>query len=269
MRALTVPDGFAPHGATVSRDGEVVSWDVRDNALLLIDRTWRQVTVVHPAFQGVDTILAARLGEHDRLEIVTTRGVSEYDPARKLFDVRSLTDSLPLRLAQYGPHGWNALAHLPSGYFALLRLRKGQWRVNAIPLQATGVRTAVPLLAEFADGRLAVMQRASPFRVLLVGADGRVLRAAPTAVPAVTDAAALLHLVGVFRMGDYLIRVAADLRSDLREIALLDRDGNVVRSREMDAPFGMIAVGDDGRFALGLRAQPARELVLYAVSMER
>jgi hypothetical protein len=37
----------------------------------------------------------------------------------------------------------------------------------------------------------------------------------------------------------------------------------------MDAPFGMIAVGDDGRFALGLRAQPARELVLYAVSMER
>ncbi len=266
VRSLALPDGFAPFGGQINGDGAVVTWDRRNGEMLILAPDWRERRIfTSPIAARGDTLLAARILDDDRVQMATTRGLWTFDDRTGRVDVITRTDSMVVQSAHFGPNGWTLLVQLASGYLAIVRLRDGIWPIQPVPMRAPGRGDQPPFVVELDGGRIILLERRAPHQTIILDPDGRASIAPSDISTPPSNDDALVLITGAFPVRSRLLRVTADLRSDWRQLGLLDRDARVLRTLDLNAPFGILTVSEDGRSALGLRAVPERELVLYEI----
>ena len=275
LRAFRLDESFVPFGAEIGNDTAVIAWDRRDSRILVLSTDWRSSHVLQIRLRDpADTIVAASRVGSDVLEIATMSGISRYPTTEHRVEVLHSFESMRVVAADPGGNGWNLVAvqnsALGPGDVVFASWREDEWQVGRLPFTPAAVTAIPPSLSETHEAALIVRERRAPHAAVIVDASGGIRRwpAFDLAMTSGGEEDGLLHLTGIHRIGDYLLQVMADLKSDTRILAVSESDGRVLRSRVLDVPFGILGASEDGGLALGLRGEPpSRELVLYSIAV--
>jgi len=266
--AVRLPTGIIPSGAVLSDDGAFILWsessswvaEYRSGTVATLCAT-RAVKPVAVAFRVGDSTVAvvSQTSDSSTLEVLAARSGSPCSVEYQMPAERGVVSA-----ARCGP-GWvlgvrGALGH---GYLlGFDSLGRRQWAASdssaGSPLDASRA-TMAP-----ARGGVVASSMAPPFRSAHVDCTGHVsvrFRAeAPSAsAPGIWVGLRTLELENCY------LQVLADPRSDRRRLLAFSTDGRVLRERDLNVAFGLLASSPDGRRLLALRRTDVDEVVRYSV----
>ena len=172
-----------------------------------------------------------------------------------------------IRSAALGDDGWWLLAE-GTGEGAALHFLPGDGvssPTHVMPLAASPDRAFLSTAG--ADALVAL--RDLPHPVWRIAADGRIVAGMqpdrrPPNGAAERDPPPYWVGLSALSVAPGVIQVIADVTSDDRLLVTYDDEGDVVSSRVVQAPFGLIAVASDAPVLAALRTFEASEIVLYS-----
>ncbi len=271
VAAFPLPSGMTVAGAALSPDGaRVVVWGAPPRSLLYFERGVggvRSVPAEHLSrdeIAGVAFLDDASLGIVDAGGTVSTAEWGGWTHGAAPLRVIPVSG---IRSAVLGDDGWWLLAE-GAGEDAALHYLPGDGvsgPVHVMPLAASPDRAFLSTAA--ADAL--VVFRDSPYPVWRIAVDGRIVAGMqPDGVPP-SDAAERDHApywmgLSALSVAPGVIQVVADVTSDDRLLVTYDDKGDVLSSRVVQAPFGLVAVASRARILAALRTFETSEVVLYS-----
>jgi len=265
---ISLPDSLKIVGARPDGAGNVLLWtDVPLRILLVSPAGMEQVPHTIPS-NGRELLPVVGASSLRFLDPVSGRVLSARDTAESMsLDV--LTESMSIQAtAAAGPH------------LLVVGTRGDRWSIMVFDWETRGrvalheVRDDVPEPSNSAQflptvGGLLLWFMRSPFTVFRVTADGntevfaRVLEGLAGLDEGYRgDLAHWVALAFVPLDRGFLIQLA-DLTSDDRLLVVIDDDGNVVRSRTVQAAFGVLTSDAANRVLFTVRSLNRREIVAY------
>ena len=271
VASFALPHGMTVAGAALSPDGaRVVVWGSRPRSLLYFERGVgvRSVPREHlppGEIAGVAFLDDATLGIIDAEGTVST---AEWGNWTHLAVPPRVIPVSGIRSAAWGDDGWWLLA-AGTGEDAALHFLPGEGMsrpIRVMPLAASPDRAFLSTAA--ADALVTL--RNSPYPVWRIAVDGRIVAGMqpdrlPPSGAAERDPPPYWMGLSALSVAPGVIQVIADVTSDDRLFVTYDDQGDVLSSRVVQAPFGLVAVASSAQVLAALRtwSLEASEIVLY------
>ena len=275
---LTEEATFAlPHrmnvaGAALSPDGaRAVVWGSRPESILYFERGVGGVRSVPREHLPPGEIAGVAFLDDATLGIIHAEGMVSTTEWGAWTDRTVPSRVIPvsgIRSAVLGDDGWWLLAE-GMGEAGLLHFLPGggvSSPIHVMPLAASPDRAFLST----AGADALVTLRDSPYTVWRIAVDGRIVAGMqPDRLPpsAVTERDPPPYWMGLsaLSVAPGIIQVIADVTSDDRMLVTYDDQGDVLSSRVVQAPFGLIAVASRAQVIAALRtwSLEASEIVLY------
>lgn len=269
IATYTLPPGMAVAGAGLSPDGtRLVVWGSRPKSLLYFERGVGRVQSVSREHLPPGEIAGVAFLDNATLGIIHTGGgVSTAGWGNWTHRTPRVISVSGIRSAVLGDDGWWLLAE-GTGEGAALHFLSGDGvssPMHVMPLAASPDRTFLSTAA----GDVLVALRYSPYPVWRIAVDGRIVAGMqsdrlPPGGAAERDPPPYWMGLSALSVPPGVIQVIADVTSDDRLLVTYDDMGNVVSSRIVQAPFGLIAAASHAQVLAALRTFEVSEIVLYS-----
>ena len=270
VATYALPPGITVSGAAVSPNGaRVVVWGSRPGSFLYFERGVESVRSVSPEDLPPGDIAGVAFLDHSTLGIVRAGGrvsTAEWGNWTHGTPPRVIPVS-GIRSAALGDDGWWLLAE-GTGEGGALHFLPGDGvrsPIHVMPLAASPDRSFLST----AGADALVTLRDSPYQVWRIAVDGRIVAGMqPDGLPpsgaAERDPAPYWMGLSALSVAPGVIQVIADVTSDDRLLVTYDDQGDVLSSRVVQAPFGLIAVASRAQILAALRTFEDSEIVLYS-----
>jgi len=266
--SLRLPLGVIPSGAVLADDGAFIVWSQESswvaayrNGTVATLCPGRAVKPVGAAFAAVDSSvqIVSQASDSAALEVLVSRGGSPCSVAYRMPAEEGVISVVPC-----GP-GWVLGVRGAFGHGLLIGLDsfgRRQWTASdstpGSPLDASR--------ATMTAGRTGIVASSMlpPFRSAHVDCAGRVggrFQAGASSAWAHGTSVGLRAL----ELETGYLQVIADPRSDWRRLVVFDTTGRVLRGRDLNVAFGLLAGSPDGKRLIALRRTDVDEIVTYFV----
>ena len=272
VATFALPHGMTVAGAALSPDGaRVIVWGSRPRSFVYFERGVGGVRSVPPEhlppgeIAGVAFLDDATLGIIDAGGMVSTAEWGYWEHRTVPTRVVPVTG---IRSAVLGDDGWWLLAEGMGENDAALHYLPGDGvssPMHVMPLAASPDRA---FLSTAATDALVVF-RDSPYPVWRIAVDGKIVAGMqPDRVPpsgaAERNPTPYWMGLSALSVAPGVVQVIADVTSDDRLLVTYDAKGDVVTSRVVHAPFGLVAAASGTQVLAALRTFETTEIVLYA-----
>ncbi len=269
IATYTLPLGMTVEGAALSPSGaRVVVWGSRPRGFLYFERGVGGARSVPRERLPPEEIAGVAFLDDSTLGIIHAGGrVSAVEWGSWKHRTSRVIPVSGIRSAALGDGGWWLLAE-GTGEDAALHFLPGDGvssPKHVMPLAASPDRA---FLATAGTDALVAL-RDSPFLVWRIGVDGDVVAGMqpdrpPSNGTAERDPPPRWMGLSALSVAPGVVQVIADVTSDDRLLVTYDDRGDVVSSRVLQAPFGLVAVASHARILAALRTFEASEIVLYS-----
>ena len=270
LATYALPPGITVSGAAVSPNGaRVVVWGSRPRSFLYFERGVEGVRSVSPEALPPGEIAGVAFLDDATLGVVHAGGTVST------VEWRNWTHRIPprvipvsgIRSAVLGDDGWWLLAK-GTGEGGALHFLPGDGvssPMKVMPLAASPDRSFLST----AGADALVTLRDSPYPVWRIAVDGRIVAGMqpdrlPPSVATERDPPPYWMGLSALSVAPGVIQVIADVTSDDRLLVTYDDQGDVLSSRVVKAPFGLVAVASRAQVLAALRTFEASEIVLYS-----
>ena len=268
--AFTLTHGMTVAGAALSPDGSrVVVWGSRPRSLLYFERGVGGVRSVPPEHLPPGEIAGVAFLDDATLGIIDAAGTAstaEWGNWTHLTEPHRVIPVSGIRSAALGDDGWWLLA-TGTGEDAALHFLPGDGGSSPIHVMPLAVSPDRVFLSSAAADALVVF-RDSPYPVWRIAADGRIVAGMqPDGVPPSAperDPRPYWMGLSALSVAPGVVQVIADVTSDDRLLVTYDDKGDILSSRVVQAPFGLVAVASRAQVIAALRTFETSEIVLYS-----
>ena len=271
VATFALPHGLTVAGAALSPDGaRAVVWGSRPRSFLYVERGVGGVRSVPREHLPPGEIAGVAFLDDATLGIIHAEGtvstVEWGNWTHRTVPPRVIPVS-GIRSAALGDDGWWLLVEVTSEDGALHFLPgdgvsspRHVMPLAASPDQAFLSTAAADALVVFRD---------SPYPVWRIAVDGKIVAGMqpdrlPPSGAAERDPPPYWMSLSALSIVPGVIQVIADVTSDDRLLVTYDDHGDVLSSRVVQAPFGLVAVASRARVLAALRTFETSEIVLYS-----